>query len=578
MTDIAATPQRRQASPKNRTGRATARPRDDWRLMLIVAVFMLCYGAVAVRMGAMAISEPEEPRLAGYGGAEPVRGEIVDRNGALIAANLPAWSLYAHPAELKDPLATAQELAGIFPDMSEAELVRLLTSRNDFVWVRRPITPRQKAAVQDLGRPGLFFGARDMRFYPAGQAAAHIVGGVRAQSEGVRHAELVGSGGIERYFDERLRDPARAGDALRLSIDLGAQQAMREVLSAEVSRLGAKGATGIIMNVRTGEIVTMVSLPDFDPNARPSAADGKGAANPRFNRAVQGVYELGSVFKVLTAAMALELGIVTPETMVETGSAVVIGRNAIRDMHRMPETLSVTDIVVRSSNTGTTRLALKIGAERMRGFLDRLGMFDPVPVEISEAARARPLKPPRWSEISTATISFGHGLSVSPLHLSAAFATLANGGQKVVPSLIRGGNQPGERIFSERTSREMMAILREVVSRGTGRRTNVEGYEVGGKTGTADKPRQDGRGYEKDKVIATFAAVFPTSAPAYVAVISLDEPVDRSGPRPIREASRTAVPATAEAIRRIAPLLGLRPKGGRVAAELKVAPVSVASN
>ncbi|MCL5777839.1 penicillin-binding protein 2 [Limibaculum sp. FT325] len=578
MTDFAAPAHRRQTGAPARTGRATARPRDDWRLMLVVAVFVLCYGAVAARMGTMALLDPEEPRLASFGGAEPVRGEIVDRNGALIAANLPAWSLYAHPAELKDPLATSQELAGIFPDMTAAEIARLLTSKNDFVWVRRPITPRQKAEVQDLGRPGLFFGARDMRIYPAGRAAAHIVGGVRAQSEGVRHAELVGSGGIERFFDDRLRDPARAGQPLALSIDLGAQQAMREVLSAEIARLNARGATGIVMNVRTGELITLVSLPDFDPNLRPLASDGRGAANPRFNRAVQGVYELGSVFKVLTAAMALELGIATPDTMIETGTPVAIGRNTIRDMHRMPDTLSLTDIVVRSSNTGTTRLALKIGGERMRGFLGRLGMFDPLPVEISEAARAKPLRPPRWADISTATISFGHGLSVSPMHFAAALATLANGGQKVTPTLIRGGNAPGERVFSERTSREMMAILREVVLRGTGRRTNIEGYEVGGKTGTADKPRQDGRGYEKDKVIATFAAVFPTSAPAYVMVISLDEPEDRSGPRPIREASRTAVPATAEAIRRIAPLLGLRPRGGRVTAELTAIPAAMAGN
>ena len=578
MTDFAAPVHRRQAAPPAPRGRAEARARDDWRLMLIVIVFILCYATVGVRMAMMALSEPQEPRLGSGVVAEPVRGEIVDRNGALIAANLPAWSLYAHPQELKDPLATAAELAGIFPDMTEAELARLLTSKNSFVWVRRPITPREKAAVRDLGRPGLFFGSRDMRIYPAGPVVAHVSGGVKAQTEGVRFAELVGSGGVERFFDERLRDPALAGDPLALSIDLGVQQAMREVLQDEVNRLGAKGAAGILLDIRTGEIIALVSLPDFDPNDRGAGRDGRKGQSPRFNRAVQGVYELGSVFKVLTAAMALDLGLAAPESLIETGDPIYSGRHRIADMHRMPDLMTVTDIVVRSSNVGTARLALRIGAERMRDYFRKLGMFEPTPVEISEATGAKPLLPPRWGELSTMTISFGHGMSVSPMHLAAAYATVANGGRRVIPTLLKGGSAPGERVFSERTSAQMLRILRQVVVRGSGRRANVDGYEVGGKTGTADKPRENGGGYHRNRVIGTFASIFPISDPAYAMVISLDEPTDRSGPRPIREASRTAAPGTAEAVRRIAPLLGLRPLvASGVEAEVQAVPVAAAN-
>jgi cell division protein FtsI (penicillin-binding protein 3) len=273
---------------------------------------------------------------------------------------------------------------------------------------------------------------------------------------------------------------------------------------------------------------------------------------------VQGRYELGSTFKVLTAAFALESGVVGPETLIETGTALTYGRYRIRDMHRMPPEMTVTAIVVRSSNVGAARLALRVGTPRLKDYFKRLGFFESLPLELAEAERAVPLLPPKWTDLSSMTISFGHGIAVSPVHLAAAFATLAGGGRRVLPTLIKGGGEPAERVFSPETARVMMQIIREVVRRGTGRRTNLPGYEVGGKTGTADKVRPGG-GYYKKRVIATFASVFPTSNPRYALVISLDEPVDRSGPVIKREASRTAVPVTAAAIARIAPLLGMRP-------------------
>jgi cell division protein FtsI (penicillin-binding protein 3) len=540
-------------------GSGTTRPRDDWRLIVVMLSMLLVYTVVGLRMGLMAMDEPVEPRLAGGAGSgAPERGEIVDRNGHLLAANLPAFSLYAHPREIKDPATVAGDLAAIFPGMSEEKLLKNLSRDSSFVWIKRPITPGQRQKILDLGYPGLKFGSRTMRIYPAGRTVAHIVGGVRAKNEDVRFAELVGSGGVEGYFDDRLRDPARVGAPLALSIDLTVQAALREVLAAGMAQFSAKGATGVLLDVTTGEVVAMVSLPDFDPNDETIPFTGDAERNPRFNRAAQGRYELGSTFKVLTAAIALETGAVGRDTLLETGSALLYGRHRIRDMHRMPPEMNVTDIVVRSSNVGAARMALRIGTPRFKDYFKRLGFFEPLSLELAEAKNAAPLLPPKWTDLSSVTISFGHGLAASPMHLAAAFATLASGGTRVRPTLIKGGSEPGERIFSPETARSMMRMIREVVRRGTGRRTDIPGYEVGGKTGTADKYRPEG-GYYRDRVIATFASVFPTSNPKYVLTVSLDEPTDRSGKVIKREASRTAVPVAAVAIQRIAPLLGFRP-------------------
>lgn len=544
------------------TGRrraAKTRSRDDWRLILVMFAFVLVYAAVGFSMGLMALKDPVEPRLASDGGAAtPVRGEITDRNGSLLAANLPAFSLFAHPREIKNPATVAHDLAGIFPDMSAGDLTALLSRASKFVWIKRPITPYQRQQVLDLGHPGLQFGARAMRIYPAGRTVAHIVGNVRAENEGVRYAELVGAGGVEGFFDQRLRDPARSGVPLALSIDLTVQNALRDVLAAGVKQFEAKGAAGVLLDVRTGEVLALVSLPDFDPNGPPVPFRGAVELNPRFNRAAQGRYELGSTFKVLTAAFALESGVVAADTLIETGAALTYGRHRIRDMHPMPPEMTVTDIVVRSSNVGAARLALRIGTPRFKDYFRNFGFFDALPLELAEVRNATPLLPPKWTDLSSMTISFGHGLAASPVHLAAAFATLANGGRLVRPTLVLGGGEPGEQVVSPDTARKMMRIIRQVVRRGTGRRTDLPGYEIGGKTGTADKYRPGG-GYYDDRVIASFASVFPTTNPMYALVIALDEPVDRSGPVVKREASRTAVPVTAAAIGRIAPLLGLRP-------------------
>ncbi|SIS52652.1 peptidoglycan D,D-transpeptidase FtsI family protein [Phaeovulum vinaykumarii] len=535
------------------------------RLYVMAGFFGLGFLAVGVQMGALAASEPVEPRLASSGPAIVAqRADITDRRGRVLATNLLTHSLYAQTRDMVDPARAAQELAKIFPDLDPDRLTRQLTDGRSFMWIKRRISPEQMQAVHDIGEPGLLFGPREMRLYPNGPLAAHVLGGARFGTEGVHSAEVIGVAGVERAFDGWLRDPANGGAPLVLSLDLSVQSAVEDLLDSGMKMMNAKGATAVLMEVRTGEIVAMASLPDFDPNDRPAPLlKGDASDSPLFNRAVQGVYELGSTFKVFAIAQALDLGLVAADTMIPTKGPLVWGRFKINDFHSYGAQNSVTDILVKSSNVGTARIATMIGPERQRDFLTRLGFTEPTQVELTEAPTGRPLLPAKWSDISSLTISYGHGLSASPLHLAAAYATLANGGRRVTPTLVHGA-QPkgaGEQVVSPEAAAQTLAMMRAVVTRGTASFGEVRGYRVAGKTGTADKPRPTG-GYYDDKVIATFASVFPVDDPQYVLVLTLDEPVETSGPEPRRTAGWTAVPVAAEVIRRTAPLLGLRPEVG----------------
>ena len=374
-------------------------------------------------------------------------------------------------------------------------------------------------------------------------------------------AEVIGTAGVEKTFDSWLRDPANGGAPLELSLDLTIQSTIEEVLDGGMKLMNAKGAAAILMDAQTGEIISMASLPDFDPNTRPAPlTKGSAGDSPLFNRAVQGVYELGSTFKLFTVSQAIDLGLVSPTTLVDSKSPMVWGRFRIHDFHNYGAQLSVTDVIVKSSNIGTAHIAQLIGSERQQAFLKSLGFFEPTPVELVEAPTGKPLLPKKWSDLSTLTVSYGHGLSASPLHLAAAYATILNGGKRVQPTLLKMKNQPkGEQVIHPETAAIMRNMLRQVVVRGTASFGDVPGYSVGGKTGTADKPKPTG-GYYKDKVIATFASFFPSYDPKYVLIVTLDEPEETSGSEPRRTAGWTAVPVASEVIRRVAPLLGLRPE------------------
>jgi cell division protein FtsI (penicillin-binding protein 3) len=544
--------------------RARAQNRAAGRLLILGLAFFASFLLIGARMGLLAASEPMEPRSAASGAEiSALRADITDRNGRMLATNLSTHALYAHPKQMIDPARVAQQLAVIFPDMNAADMERRFSDGRSFLWLRKRLSPEQMQAVHDIGDPGLLFGPRDMRLYPNGALAAHVLGGSSFGAEGVNSAEVIGTAGVERALDARLRDPALASQPLMLSIDITLQSAIREVLGAGMKMMNAKGAAAILLDARNGEVLSLISLPDFDPNDRPNPLiKGDPADSPLFNRAVQGVYELGSTYKIFTTAQALEMGIVNPDTMVDANAPMKWGKFTIKEFqnHNYGPLLSVTDVIVKSSNVGTAKLALQITGEKQRAFLDSLGLFAPTPLELTEAPGSAPLVPKRWSDITTITASYGHGIAASPMHLASAYATIANGGVAIPPTLLRRPVPPvGTRILSEETARASVSMLREVVTRGTASLGEVEGYEVAGKTGTADKPRPSG-GYYNDRVVNTFASIFPASDPQYVLVVTLDEPVETSGPTPRRTAGWTAVPVAAEIIDRVAPLMGLRPR------------------
>ena len=539
-----------------------ARHRAEGRLLVLSVFFLAAFSAVGLRMGSISVSVPEEPRSGGAGDSILTqRADITDRNGNILATNIATYSLYAHPQQMIDPVAAAARLAEIFPDLDGEQLNRQFTGDRKFVWVRQKLSPEQRQTVHEIGEPGLLFGPREMRLYPNGALAAHVLGGASFGREGVHSAEVIGVAGVENVFDEMLRDPANNGAPLRLSLDMTVQAVAEEVLGGGMQLMNAKGAAGVLMDVHTGEIISLVSLPDFDPNERPRVlTEGDQSDSPLFNRAVQGVYELGSTYKLFALAQAMDVGLISENTMIDTQGPLKWGRFNIRDFHNYGPTLSTTDVLVKSSNIGTARIAQMIGADRQREFLTSLGLTVPSPVEILEASGSQPLLPSNWSELSTMTISYGHGISASPMHLAAAYASVVNGGTRVVPTLLlQDGVQNGPRVVSEEVSRISRDMLRQVVTRGTASFGDVEGYEVGGKTGSADKPRPQG-GYYDDKVISTFASIFPASNPKYVLIVTLDEPSIEGLGEMRRTAGWTAVPVAAELTRRVAPLLGLRPQ------------------
>ncbi|KNG95140.1 peptidoglycan D,D-transpeptidase FtsI family protein [Pseudaestuariivita atlantica] len=542
--------------------RDAARIRAEGRLLVLAGLFLLGFMAIGARMGALSASEPSEPRAQGAGASIIAqRADIVDRKGRMLATNMDTFSLYAHPQQMIDAPAAIDGLLKIFPDLKRERLEKDFLGKRKFVWVKKKLSPEQKQAVHDLGEPGLLFGPREMRLYPNGALAAHVLGGAQFGKEGVHAAEVLGVAGVEKVFDEALRDPANGGRPLQVSLDLTVQAASEEVLWGGMKLLNAKGASSVLMDVRTGEVISIVSLPDFDPNNRPRPpVEGAPDDSPLFNRAVQGVYELGSVFKIFTVAQALDLGLVNAATPINTSTPIKIGGFTIKEFKNKDYgTISVSDVLVKSSNRGTGRLALQIGAKRQKAFLDALGFFDPTPFEIFEARAGKPLLPKRWGDLSTVTISYGHGLSSSPLHLAAGYAAIANGGYAVRPTILKQpGPVLGPRVMSPAAAEQARAMLRKVVTEGTASFGEVPGYHVGGKTGSADKPKPRG-GYYTDRLISTFASIFPAHDPAYVLVVTFDEPVETSGEKPRRTAGWTAVPVAAEMIGRIAPLLGLRP-------------------
>ena len=560
-------PDRKEAAArlaKAQSRRKREHQRAQLRILLVAVVFLAAFGTIGVRM--MVLATTQTPAEIAAIEAKKIisdRADIVDRNGRILATNITTTSIIAHPHKMVNRDAAADGLAKIFPELDPRVLKRRFAPPAKFLFVKRKVSPEDAQAVHDLGEPGLVLGKRETRLYPNGNLAAHLLGGAGYGNEEIRAAEVVGRSGVEYWFNQRLADPETLTTPLELSIDMTAQTVVERVLHRGMTLMNAKGASAVVMDAHTGEMLALASLPDFDPNNPPAAPKtGDPADSPLFNQAAQGVYELGSTYKLFTVALAMEEGIATPDTLIDT-KPLRWGRFPIRefDNHDYGPFQSLTNVLVKSSNVGSARLAMEFGVEKQKKLLHQLGFLAPTLLELPAAKSARPIFPKKnWSEISAITISYGHGLSATPVHLATAYAALTNGGLAVQPTLLKGGAKidPPHRVISEKTSRSLRYMLRKVVTDGTASLADVQGYDVGGKTGTAVKPDPTG-GYYKDRVISNFAAVFPAENPRYVVVITLDEPQDIVAGKPKRTAGWTAAPIAGEIIRRVAPVLGLRP-------------------
>jgi cell division protein FtsI (penicillin-binding protein 3) len=553
---------RRRLMPKRRRNaqRAAARPcsahtdkriahildTSHTRILFTGAMLLLAFGAISVRLVDIALmQEAHEPRVAHSPRIQAMRmdrADIVDRNGVLLATNLSTASLYANPHKVMDADEAARQLVTALPQLRQAEVARLLKTDRSFIWLRRNLTPRQQSDVNALGIPGLYFQRAETRVYPNGPLAAHVLGFVDIDNGGIA--------GIEKSFDPSLRDSM---EPLHLTIDSRVQHALTDELVRAKEEFDAIGATGIVMDVNNGEIVAMASLPDFDPNYA-----GEAVPDALFNRATLGVYELGSTFKIFTSAMALDYGVVTLRGGYDASKPIKISRFLIRDYHAKNRWLSVPEIFMYSSNIGAAKMAEDVGTEGQQEFFRRLGMLQTVPVELPELGA--PITPSPWRPINTLTIGYGHGMAVSPLHLASGVAAMVNGGMVHRPTLVKApATEPrrGERIISERTSAEIRKLMRLVVEDGTGKSASAEGYVVGGKTGTADKPANGG--YRRRSLISSFVGAFPMNAPRFVVLAVLDEPQGNKKTHGYATGGWVAAPIVKRVIERVGPLLGVRP-------------------
>lgn len=481
-------------------------------------------------------------RVAGVEGS--TRRDIVDRNAQLLATNLKTVTLYADARDILDADDAARALMSVFPEFDYRDLKTKLSSSRAWVVLRHDLTPRQHADVHALGIPGFRFESRQRRIYPKGNLASHVVGFVGSESNGLI--------GLENTLNDALAS-ASDREPVRLSLDLRVQYVMRDELIRSMLDFKAKAAAGLVLDVATGELLALVSLPDFDPNDIEAAI-----SDQLFNRATLGVYEMGSTFKAFNTAMALDSGKIGLDDRFDASAPYRVANRTIRDFHPENRWLSVSEVFMVSSNIGSARIAHQVGAEVQSEFLERLGLFDRAEVEIPEIGR--PLLPIKWGPTETATVSYGHGISVSPLSIAVAMASLVNGGYRIEPTILRRRDfDPATRprVVRDETSRQMRRLLRQVVMQGTGGQADVPGYSVGGKTGTADKPSVGG--YDGRALITSFVGVFPSNEPKYLVLALLDEPKGIKRTHGFRTAGWNAAPTVGAIIRRTAPVLGVRP-------------------
>jgi cell division protein FtsI (penicillin-binding protein 3) len=525
-----------------------ARGRQRFRLICgAVALAFVIIGARLIDLG-FAAGDP------GSGSIRDIsstihRPDIFDRKGTLLATDIKSATLYADPARVIDVDELVEQVTGVLPGLDARELRHKLKQARRFVSIKRELSPKQQAEVHELGIPGLGFVEEYRRVYPIGSIACHVVGHVDTDNRGLA--------GIERYIDEnpQLSMASASGESVTLSIDLGVQHVLHEELTAARATYRAKAAASIVIDVHSGEVVGLVSLPDYDPNHREQALDKE-----RLNRINSGTYEMGSVFKTFTLASALDAGTVTLRSSYDATSPIHVASFTIDDFHGKHRRLSIPEIFIYSSNIGAAKTALDLGSERQRAYLKKLGLLSRGHTELGDSAS--PIIPSPWEKLTTMTVAFGHGLSVTPLQLASATVPLANGGVDVpltvLPRSREDGMSVGTRVLKRETSEAMMSLFRLNTLKGTAKRAEVEGYRVGGKTGTAEKVV--GRHYSTSALLTSFLAAFPTDAPEYVVLVMLDEPKRVAASNNEATAGVNAAPTAGRIIERIAPILGVAPK------------------
>lgn len=518
------------------------------RLVLMSGVFVVVYMLLAVRaldvsviQGSVQVSDSAPVVMSGQN-SEVRRADILDRNGVILATTLKTASLFADPHLVSDADKAAKGLVKIFPDMSYGEVLQKLQGDSRFVWLKRNVLPAEQYAVLELGEPGLDFRYESRRIYPQGPLAAHFVGYTNVDNSGLA--------GVERSFDNFLSE----GRDLKLTIDVRLQHILRRELARAMKEFSAQGGAGVIVDVGTGEVLAGSSLPDFDPHDAGGAKDAE-----KFNRLTLGVYELGSVFKIFSTAAFLEAHDVPMSTTFDAREPIKVGRFTINDYHAEDRILTIPEVFMYSSNIGSAMMGQSVGTEKLQAFYSDLGLLSAMDFEIREIGA--PLVPSPWREVNTLTASYGHGLATTPLQMTAAVASIVNGGFLIRPTLVmdedRGESQKSEdiRIVSPQTAHRMRQLLRLVVTDGTGKNADVPGYRVGGKTGTAEKI--GGRGYDRKRLMSSFVGVFPMEDPRYAVFIIVDEPKGTKASWGYATGGWVAAPAVSRVVASMASVLGI---------------------
>ncbi len=536
---------------------STRLDKSGGRIRLIALAMLAAYIGIAVKLVALGLSHdpPQTLKVAADQAASGARPDLLDRNGEILATDVKTMSVFAEPRRIIDKDEAVELITAVLPDVDAKELRERLGSKKGFVWVKRQVTAKEQEEIFHLGLPGVGFFPENKRVYPNGPLGAHVIGYVDKDN--------IGIAGMEKYLDEQsLTDPHVAGFSVdpdllkpvRLSLDLKATHALRDELAAGLERFRAKAGAGAIIDVNTGEIIALESLPDFDPN---DPGDMKDPA--KINRVSVGVYEMGSTFKAISIAMALESGKVNLNSRIDARESLRYGRFTIHDFHATHRVLTVPEVFTHSSNIGTARMALMVGVEGHQAFLRKMGQLDRLRTELPESAE--PLVPKRWSELNTMTIAFGQGLNVAPIQALMAVAALVNGGNLMTPTfLLRSEAEAAavaHRVVSAQTSESMRYLMRANATHGSAGLANIPGYYVGGKTGTADKIVHGH--YSQDKVFTTFMAMTPADKPKYLYLVMYDEPQGLPQDGGYHTAAWNAGRTTGRLIERVEPLEGVPP-------------------